>query len=123
MKLSKCLSAEEDWEESKGRLSRTFLQLCTPTLKNKPMGEAKFSHLEGNCHVNDPLELESIKTVVHSKDAKQESFWVIMVAHSMSNPSGMKQHPQESPNQCHDGFMSPNLFWHTGPIQIQRQNH
>ena len=57
IKLRKCLSDEEDWEESKGRSFRTIVQLCTIALQNKLESEAKCSDLKRECDVNGLLEL------------------------------------------------------------------
>ena len=66
IKLRKYLSDEEDWEESKGRLFRTIVQLCTIALQNKLESKAKHSDLKRKCDVNGSLEL--IKELVYSTD-------------------------------------------------------
>ena len=65
IELRKCLSDEEDWEESKGGSFRTIVQLCTIALQNKLESEAKCSDLKKKCDVNGLLEL--IKELVHAQ--------------------------------------------------------
>ena len=70
MKLRKCLSDEEDWEESKGRLFRTIAQLCTIALQNKLESKAKCSGLKRECDVNGSLE--SFKELVCNTNDSQD---------------------------------------------------
>ena len=71
IKLRKYLSDEEDWEESKGRLFRTIVQLCTIALQNKLESEVEHSDLKRKCDVNGSLEL--IMELVHSTNHSQET--------------------------------------------------
>ena len=46
IKSRKVWDDEDQWEESRGRLFRTILSICTAPLCNKLAGESKFSDLE-----------------------------------------------------------------------------
>ena len=52
IKLKKCITDEEEWTESKGRLFRTVFQLCAPALQDKLDGDTKCEDLEKNHDVN-----------------------------------------------------------------------
>ena len=56
IKLRKVWDDEEQWEESRGRLFRTVLSICTTPLRNKLEGDTKFNDLEKDCNVNGPLD-------------------------------------------------------------------
>ena len=92
MKLRRSLDDSDEWTESKGRLFRTTITLCSRPLKNKLESNDKYQDLVDNHDVNGLLDL--IKEVVYSTDESQEPVWII--ANTMVKLHNTRQQEFES---------------------------
>ena len=92
MQLRKQMDDQEEWIESKGRLFRTTINLCSRPLRNKLESDKKYQLLQDNHDINGLLDL--IKELVYSTDESQEPVWIM--ADTMVRLHNTRQQDQES---------------------------
>ena len=86
---------KEKWNESKGILFRTVMQMCAPAMKHKLESDTKFEALQDDNNVNGLLDL--IQDLVYSTDDSQETYTVMVTTMFKLHATG--QYDNESTNQ------------------------
>ena len=102
MQLRKQMDDQDEWNESKGRLFRTTINLCSRPLRNKLESDKKFTKLEEAHDVNGLLDL--IKELVYSTDESQEPIWIM--ADTVVKLHSTRQQDTESDNNYYKRFVS-----------------